>query len=247
MSLAVIPVALTRRVGPQLSDVVSLSVVRLYRASPLGTAGTAASGLLLGALYTLGPAFALEVGFSTADSALFMSAVIFGGVVLQWPLGRLSDRLDRRYIIVGSFAAVVLASGLMFLVHRLDPSALLIAGAVFGGTAFVLYPLCVAHTNDYLAPGERVGGSGGLILIYSVAATVGPLVASAAMAALGPVGLFAFSAAVATSGGIFAVWRIRRRGAVPDELRGRFQGLPHTTPQGSPLSAGEDLAAESSA
>jgi MFS family permease len=243
MSLAVVPVALTRRVGPQLSDVVSLSVARLFRASPLGTAGTAASGLLLGSLYSLGPAFARAVGFSTADSALFMSAVIFGGVVLQWPLGRLSDGRDRRYVILGSFAAVVVASLVMFAVGRLGHTALLGAGALFGGTTFALYPLCVAQTNDHLDASERVGGSGGLILIYSAAATFGPLLASAAMTAIGPSGLFVFSAVVAALGGAFAAWRMRIRPSLPEDQRGRFQTLPRTTPQKGPLAAAEDITA----
>jgi len=243
MSVAVVPVALTRRVGPQLTDVVSLSVVRLYRASPLGTAGTAVSGLLLGALYALGPAFARAMGFSIADSALFMSAVIFGGVALQWPLGRLSDGFDRRYVIVGSLAAVVVASAVMFAVDRLGHNALLGAGILFGGTTFALYPLCVAHTNDYLSPRERVGGSGGLILIYSAAATLGPLLASAAMALLGPPGLFVFSAAVAALGGAFGLWRIRQRTAPLGDERSPLQFLPRTTPQEAPLAVPEDVAA----
>src|SRR5690606_26721794 len=110
LSVAVVPVALTRMSPPPLPDVASFSFRRLYRASPLGIVGTVASGLVLGSLYSLGPIFARAVGLDLSDTALFISVVIFGGVLLQWPLGRLSDRFDRRVVIVCVMAGLLAVS-----------------------------------------------------------------------------------------------------------------------------------------
>src|SRR3712207_4364140 len=116
LSLAVVPVALTRMAPAPLPEIAAMSVRRLYRASPLGIVGTVASGLILGSLFSLGPVFARAVGLDVSATALFMSTVIFGGVLLQWPLGRLSDVFDRRRVILFVLLAIVLISGSMSLV-----------------------------------------------------------------------------------------------------------------------------------
>ena len=99
VSFAVIPVALTRVAPPVLPHVEALSFHRLYQASPLGVVGTVASGLVLGSFYGFGPVFASGIGLDLSQTGLFMSAVIFGGVLLQLPIGRLSDLFDRRRVI----------------------------------------------------------------------------------------------------------------------------------------------------
>ena len=235
LSVALVPVALTRTAPPPLPDVVSLRMARLYRASPLGIVGTAAAGLILGSLYSLGPVFAGGIGLGLSETAGFMSAAIFGGVLLQWPLGRLSDLLDRRQVIVGAFAASILTSLGVIGAAPLHGAATLAAAALFGGTVFALYPLCVAHTNDHLDRSERIAASGGLVLVYSAGATAGPLIASALMTAAGPNGLFAYVAAVAALGAGFGLWRMRVRPPVPSERQEAYKALPQTTPVAAPL------------
>ncbi|MDN3567303.1 MFS transporter [Paeniroseomonas aquatica] len=231
LSLAVLPVSLTRMAPPPLPAVASLPARRLIAASPLGVVGVVASGLVLGALYALGPVFARDgAGFDTAGAARFMSVLIAGGVVLQWPLGRLSDAFDRRRVIIGTLAGLTLAAAALPLLARQGEWALLGGAALFGGFAFALYPLCVAHTNDHLAAEDRIGGSGGLVLAYSAGATLGPLLASAAMAGFGAAGLFGFATAVGAAALGFGLWRLAARGPVPAERQGRFQALPQTTP-----------------
>ena len=105
MILAVVPVAMTPRAPPMIPNVSSLSFKRLWVASPLGIFGCISSGLILGSIYGLAPLYASGLGFALSDTATFMSAIIFGGVLLQWPLGRLSDIYDRRLVIVGTMAA----------------------------------------------------------------------------------------------------------------------------------------------
>lgn len=189
---------------------------------------------MLGAFYGLGAVFARRLGMSLADTAFFMSIVILGGVALQWPLGLLSDRFDRRRVIVATFAGAVLISVVIALA-ALPESLLLIAGAAFGGLGFALYPLCVAHTNDHVGPSQRVGASGGLVLAYSVGAVAGPLIGATAMSFAGPAGLFLFIAVCAGGATVFALWRQYARQPVPNELQLPYQILPRTTPMSAVL------------
>lgn len=240
--LAVVPVAMTPRAPPMLPDVVSLSFPRLWRASPLGVFGCVTSGLSLGAFYGLGPVYAAGIGLDLSQTASFMSAVIFGGVLLQWPLGRLSDVYDRRLVIVGAMTAGTLVAFAMPPAAAGGLLALALVGALFGGIGFAIYPLCVAHTNDHLAREERVGASGGLVLSYSVGATVGPPLAALVMSLIGPDGLFVFAGAIGLVSIAFAGWRLAARPPVPPERQMPFQPLPRTTPTVAPLDPrGEEI------
>ncbi|MGJ3262280.1 MAG: MFS transporter [Salinarimonas sp.] len=239
--LAVLPVATTPRAPPMILNVASLSFKRLWVASPLGIFGCAASGVMLGAIYGLAPIYASGLGLDLSQTATLMSAIIFGGVLLQWPLGRLSDRYDRRLVIVGTMAAGVVVSFLMLPTPALGLWAMVVVGALYGGIGFVIYPLCVAHTNDHLEREERVSASGGLVLTYSAGATVGPPIAAAVMGEIGPSGLFVFSGVVGIVSVAFATWRLRARAPVPADQQMPFRTLPRTTPVASPLDPrGED-------
>lgn len=234
ISLAVLPVTLTKSPGPTLGEFHALSLRRLYAASPLGLVGTAAAGLVLGAFYALGAVYARRIGLGLAEVAGFMSAVILGGVALQWPLGWLSDRFDRRAVIVWSLAGtVVTAAGLAL--AGAPGVLLLLGGGLFGGLSFALYPLCVAHTNDHLSPEQRVAASGGLVLVYSVGAAIGPLAGGAALAAFGAPGLFGAVAVFAAAAVAFGLWRLRVRPSPPEEAQQPYQPRPHTTPMAAAL------------
>jgi len=235
LCLAAVPVAITRMAPPQLPDVASLSFKRLYAASPLGIFGCISSGLILGAVYSLMPVYASGIGLDLSQTATLMSALIFGGVLLQWPLGLLSDLLDRRKVIVGVIVAGALTSITMIGASALGDIALMLLAAIFGGIAFVLYPLCVAHTNDHLEREERIGASGGLVLSYSAGATVGPPIAAGVMGVAGPSGLFMFTAGIGVLSIAFAIWRMNVRAPVPADQQGLFQTLPRTTPVAAPL------------
>lgn len=228
ISLAVIPVALTRMSAPPLQEHRFLSVGRLYRASPLGFVGAIVSGIFLGAFYGLGAAYARRIGMSMSDTALFMTVVILGGVVLQWPLGRLSDAFDRRRIIVITLAGCLAVT--LPLALAASGAVQLMLAAAFGGLSFALYPLSVGHTNDHLAPALRVPASGVLVLLYSLGAAAGPLLAAGAMTLAGPGGLFAALSACAGAALIFAFWRQAARPPVPLEQQQPYRALPRTTP-----------------
>ena len=229
LSLALIPVALTRLEQPTIASFAPFSARRLFSASPLGMVGTAATGLMLGGFYALGAVYIQRIGMSIAEVAFFTSVVIGGGVALQWPLGILSDRIDRRKVIIGCFAAVVALSAGMVAVSA-SPGATIIMGALFGGFTFALYPLCLAHSNDHLDEDERVGASGGLVMVYSIGAVAGPMAGSVGMVAVGPAGLFGMIGTIAFLTLLFGLWRTLRQMPVPDEEQRPFQSSPRTSP-----------------
>ena len=234
LSLSVIPVVLTRIAGPALDDNPPLSIRRLYNISPLGIVGAGSTGLMIGAFYALGAVHVRRLGLDLSDTAFFMSIVILGGVILQWPIGRLSDRFDRRLVIVVAFAAALLVCAALSAEN--NPGLLLmLLGGLFGGLTFALYPLCVAHTNDHLSPEERVAASGGLVLVYSAGAAGGPLLAAAAMTLFGPGGLYIFIAGAAGVTLLFALWRQWASAPVPGALQQPYQVLPRTTPMSAAL------------
>lgn len=234
LSLAVVPVALARIPQPVIGNQPPLGINRLYRISPLGVVGATVTGLMLGGFYALGAVYVRRLGMDLSATAFFMSIVILGGVALQWPLGWLSDRLDRRKVIVGSFVAAFLICAAISATGQ-PGGGLLILGALFGGVSFALYPLCVAHTNDRLAADERVGASGGLVLAYSLGAAIGPLAGAAAMAIWGNAGLFIFIGASAMAAAGVALWRLWAGMAIPNADQHSFQVLPRTTPMAATL------------
>ncbi|MGP7795651.1 MFS transporter [Sphingomonas sp. CLY1604] len=229
VSLAVLPVTLTKMAGPSLEDQTPFSLRQLYATSPLGVVGVGATGVMIGSFYAFGVVYAQRMGLGASGSALFMGLVIGGGVALQWPLGWLSDRFDRRRVIVGTFAAAAAVCALLTLASAGAHLWIMSLGTVFGGLLFALYPLCAAHTNDWLQPSERVSASGGLILIYSAGAAVGPLSASVVVQAAGAPGLFMCVGAVAILAFVFGTWRLRSRAGVPGRSQQPFQALPRTT------------------
>lgn len=242
ISLAVVPVALTRGVSPAFDEAPVLPIRRLFSISPLGVTAATATGVMMGAFYGLGAIYARETGLDVSATAAFMSAVIFGGVALQWPVGWLSDQFDRRYVITLSLAGVM-ATSFAVALSGATGAALFALGGLFGGLCFALYPLSVAHTNDHLEPSQRVAASGGLVMIYSLGAAAGPVVGGLAISASGPDGLFLFLGIAALSTLAFAIWRHWISAPVPPELQQAFHALPRTTPVAAALDPrGDDSA-----
>ncbi len=211
MSLAVVPVALSRAAAPAPVHTVKLHFLRIFRASPVGFVGCLTVGLVNGSFWSLAPIVAQRGGGNTTDVAVFMSSTVIAGALGQWPLGRLSDRIDRRKVIVlacamGGTAALGLALSGMFGGLPTYPFSL-----AYGFFALPLYAVAVAHTNDLVAPEEYVQTSSGLLLVYALGAMAGPMAASAAMGLIGPNGLFAFTAVCLFLLAVFAASRMMFR------------------------------------
>lgn len=194
ISIALVPVTLLPSQPPTVSGEARLGLRRLFGISPLGTCGVFVGGLALGGFWGMGPNFAQEVGLDTAGIALFMAAVLFGALVLQWPLGWLSDRHPRRLVIAGASLAAALAGSGLALCTGAGLTVLLPLGFLFGGFGIPLYTLCVAHANDRLMADETLAAARSLLLLNGIGAAFGPFAASLAMIWFGPGGLFLYSA-----------------------------------------------------
>ncbi|MDA1180022.1 MAG: MFS transporter, partial [Planctomycetota bacterium] len=208
---------------------------KLWQASPTGMTGSFASGLIMGSVYGLGPLYAQMIGFDASRTAEFMGAMIIGGLMLQWPIGKISDLLDRRIVIAGvALASLVVSIGLVAS-GTSGGAGLLALIALFGGLSFTLYPLSVAYTNDHLGPEDLVPASGGLVMAYGIGAALGPLGGALVIEALGAGGLFVYNGAVSGLTLAFVLLRMRARASVPAAEQGAFTPMPRTSPVASEL------------
>jgi MFS family permease len=183
--VAVMPVSATRLTQPAAHRAASFSLLRILRVAPVATISALLTGMAMGAFWSMGPVYASRAGYGEDWVALFMSAGILGGAVLQWPLGVLSDRGDRRkaLAIAASLAAL---SALPLLMAELGDTAAIVAIALFGGFAFAIYPMAVAHLVDHLSADNVVAGSSAVLLLHGIGAAIGPLAVGLSMAWLGP-------------------------------------------------------------
>jgi MFS family permease len=196
VSLSMVPITLLPGEPPALVHQAPMQIRRLLRISPLGTVGAFASGLALGGFWGMGPNFAQRIGLDTAGISSFMAAVLVGAMVLQWPLGWLSDRGPRRMVIAGaSFGAAAAGFGIALTGSGHVPT-LLVLGFLFGGFGIPLYMLCVAHAYDRLPRSAMLGSARDLLLLNGLGTALSPLVTSLVMSLLGPGGLFLFAAVV---------------------------------------------------
>lgn len=229
ITLSVVPVSLGDRSNPRPPDDVKLDLRRAWAISPLAAVGCIAVGLTNSAFRTMSPVYAEEIGLSVTDIATFMSVSIVGGAVVQYPLGYLSDRLDRRMVLLVTTALAMGAALAIVFFAGSDRLANFLLVFVFGSFAMPLYPLSAAHANDRAQPNEFVMLNAALMLFYSFGAVVGPIAAAYAMAVAGPHSLFLFSAGVYGMMIAIILWRIGARRSVPRHQRGRFVALLRTS------------------
>jgi len=222
VSVAAVPVALTSATAPAPIHRARIRPRRIFRASPVGFMGCLTVGLVNGSFWSLGPVFAQRSGAGITGVAIFMSTTVLLGAVGQWPLGRASDRMDRRKVIIVSCAGGVAAALGLFALKDLGLVVILACAGVYGLFVFPLYALSVAHANDHVPPEDYVETSSTLLLLYAVGAMIGPMAASGAMTVIGAPGLFAFNAACLAAMSGYAVWRMGRRERPPEELRTDF-------------------------
>jgi MFS family permease len=224
--VSLVPIALSVTRAPTFEAPARVSWRTMYESSPLGLVGCLIVGMAQGALVGMGAVYAREIGMGLADVSLFMATALAGGVVLQWPVGRISDIFDRRMVItvVTMLAAVAALAGAIFGEH--STSILLIVVFLFGGLSFPVYSLCIAHSNDHLQPEQMVAASGTLILVAGIGASIGPSMAAALMSLMGPDGFFWSLCAVHAAIGFFALYRMSRRPALPADEQTVYQPMP---------------------
>lgn len=245
ISLAVIPILVSVSRAPGFGESESVSIRQLYQVSPLGVVGSVIVGLVQGAMFGMGATYATRIGLEIREVSIFMASMILGGFLLQYPLGRLSDIIGRRRVIIGTCIAGAMMSFVLANSASFDISTgarLFAATTVFGGLTMPLYALCIAHTNDYLNPSQMVAASGTLMLTNSIGAVMGPSVAAISMDMFGSQAFYLTIGLALTMVAVFAVWRSTRRvGGKPEETQGEFVVM---TPTSSAAMFNPDLALE---
>jgi MFS family permease len=230
--LCVVPIAFTTMHVPRPEPLPSLSFKRLFNRYPLGAMGCLAIGLTNGTFWSLAPIFALEHGLKASSIGLFMAVVIVGGAITQWPLGRLSDHLDRRVAIASACILSSIIGLWLTLSFNNHPSNLLFISALcFGATSFPLYGLLVAHANDQAPEDAFIELSSGLLILYGLGAIAGPIMASVVMKYIGASGLFVFTAGIHLLLFMFSLYCIRTWPALTPEEKLDYVVTQRTTPE----------------
>ena len=235
VTVAAVPMLLTAAPAPVIQAPRGVSLTELYRLSPLGVVGVVGVGFSSGAIYGVGPVFARAAGLDVALTSAFMAAIVAGGMVLQGPVGWVSDRFDRRWVIAAVTFLAALAAASSLALARPPAWWLFVQFFLVGGMALPMYALCAAHANDFLRKDQMVGASSALLLSYGIGAALGPTVAALCLQALGPAGYPLFLAAVHAGIGGFALWRMTRRPAVPAEDRAPHVAVATPSPVVTPI------------
>ncbi len=224
---ASVPVVATPQPQPRIQAVPRVQVVRMFRLVPTALVSALVSGLVLGALWGLLPLYAATRGMPTAEVGTYMSVTIAGGMALQWPLGRLSDRIDRRLALALISGIAALAALVNVALPGAGQLAAMLLAFAFGGMSFALYPIAVAHLVDYLERDELLSASSTVLLVNGIGAAIGPLLAGALMGAR-PQLLFGWFAILNGLLAGYALYRFsrRKREVTADD---HFVPLVHTT------------------
>jgi len=228
LSVAALPVTLTRAAQPAPVAQVAFRPLRLYRASPVGLVGALLIGVTGGAFWTLGPVAATGYGLTESGAAVFMTAATLAGAGAQWPLGRLSDRTDRRRVLAWLLAAATVPG--LALGAASDGSWLLPLAAAFGALALPCYAIAAAHAYDLVPPEEYVETASSLLLVNGLGAAAGPVLAALCLTVLPGGGLFLFTAAVHAALLLFVLWRLKARRPRPDRAGREPFDLAATSP-----------------
>lgn len=224
--LAILPTALSTAATPQPLKTARLDIRRLYANSPVAAVACFLIGMVNGAFGTLGPVYAQTIGLSVRNIAFLMAGSLLGGSLFQFPLGWLSDRTDRRRVLVAAAAGAAVIGATIVLFHPRSPELVIALVVVWGAMIYPMYSLAVAHANDFAGPDEFVKIAGGLLLLLGIGTMLGPLAAAAAMSWTVPEGLFAFTTFVHALVVVYVVYRMRQRTTPDPVLREAFRGLP---------------------
>ena len=237
VSLSLVPVVLARVEAPSLTDLKPLSLRQLYAASPLAPVGSCVAGAAMGAYYGLGPVMASQLGFNVFQVSVFMGSVIIGGLISQWPIGRLSDRFDRRTVLLIVLVLGFLVSGGGIAIRTFaDPfPPLMVVGVLLGVAMTTIYPVCVAQAFDYINRDQYVAAASGLLLSYAIGSTAGPVLSALVMGSMGPHGFFAYVAACMALFAAFVLYRMMARAPLPSKLQEQVVPLPRMSPVAAEL------------
>jgi MFS family permease len=225
MTLAVAPISLSINDAPFFELPPKARYRDLWEHAPLGVITAVGAGVANGALIGMAGVYAAQVGLTGPRTGAFVAAAAIGSVVLQWPVGAMSDQIGRRHsILVVTFAAV--GVGAAATMPGTDGWALIGAMFLLGGLSYPMYSLALSHVVDVLPSGQAVTGSVAVVFLTGVGAIFGPLSASVAMDRVGPNGFFWTIAIVHLAVGLYGLARVARRPPIADETAEPWLSVP---------------------
>jgi len=229
ISVAAIPILLSVLPQPALRPPARLNPLILYRIVPIGVVACFTTGILQSALFGMGAVYARSIGMSVQQVSLFMFVLIMGAAALQWPIGKLSDRMDRCHMIAVLALIGALSAALAVPLGHLGPAWLIAMAVPIGATLLPMYSIAIAHTNDYVDADQRVAASGVLTLIFGLGAVLGPSTAGALMDAMGPDGYLWMMVAVLVMLMLYELVRTRHGPTKPAEEQSPYTPSPQRT------------------
>ena len=229
--LAVYPIALSPAQAPRPLTRVSIDIIGLFQASPAAVAGSFLSGIVFGVWSYFAPVYGTLAGLSTFGVAMMLAAAMAGGALFQFPIGRLSDRMDRRIVMTfaGAFGAALTLA--MAIVNPQVPIIIYAGTFLLGIVLFPSYSLAIAHGNDHAKPEDFVRVSSGLLIVYGFGNMAGPLIGGQMTALFGGPGMFTAMAVLFAAYAAYAFWRTKRRDPVKAEDRSDFQVAAPAVPR----------------
>jgi len=230
VSLAFAPILLSVSPTPAFATARRMTLRDLVRISPLGVVGIMLTGAVFSALFGMAAVFATQAGLGVGQVSFFIAMIYVGGLVLQYPVGWISDRVDRRTLILTVAGLGALAALVPVIVQGSYP-ALIVAAFLIGGTANPLYALLLAYTNDFLEVEDMPAASAGLMFVNGIGAVAGPLVTGWAMTTFGPLGFFVYIAVMMLVLVAYGLWRSTRRSAPSvEDTQSYAPVLPSSSP-----------------
>lgn len=220
--LAMVPIVVSAHQTPERALPRKVRYRDLYRNSPLGVVAVTVSGMIASTIFSMGPVYARLSGLGNSGVATFMGVSILAAVLTQYPVGRLSDRMDRRTVIAVVCTIATLVAVSIVAIRGMPHGVFLTLAAIFSGLVLTLYSLAVSHVNDQLEPAQMVAASSALLLLNGTAAAIGPLLAGSLIAVFGPQAYFATLATLTGALTFYDLWRKSRRRAVHPARKGRF-------------------------
>lgn len=228
-AIALIPIALIKGTGPVHIETKPLGLIYLFTRSPLGAIGCFIAGLTLSSFYGLGPIFGKEMGYTQTEISLMMGCTIISGLILQWPLGHLSDIFDRPKVMIGTCAALIVVCVLLYQFERAPFHWVLGMCVLYGGLSFTMYPLSISHTCDSFSPYLIVKITCSLLVIYGIGCIFGPVIAASVMNVTSPGGIFLYAAVLTTILMCIAIYRVATGKTVRAHEQGEYMPLPRMT------------------
>ena len=215
-SLSLIPVLLTKFAAPEVYARNPVRMRDLYKFSPVGMCCSFSSGMASAALWGLGPVYIVGIGMSVDTAAYFMAAVIFGAALFQWHVGKLSDGLDRRKVIIWICIGSAILAFLIVLASNLSIILFIVIAILYGALSCTLYSVAMAHTNDLTSPDEFMKAASGILTAYGTGAILGPIFAAAFMEWFDLGALFIYLSIIFSLNVVFVSWRMTKRTELPD-------------------------------